>query len=94
MNYKESHTTTLAKQEKSTSSMCYICRGRFLGTNIHHEMRRNTELRWDEHENIFNDSDATKHLKENLKHKFLWKILCAAIENKRLCKILEASEIT
>ena len=34
-----------------------------------------------------------KHLKENLSHKFSWKILFAAPENKRICKILEASEI-
>ena len=34
-----------------------------------------------------------KHLKENLSHKFSWEILFAAPENKRIHKILEASEI-
>ena len=33
---------------------------------------RNVELRWEEHENISNDSEPTKHLKENLSHKFSW----------------------
>ena len=30
---------------------------------------------------------------ENLNHKFEWKVLFAATENKRIRKILEASEI-
>ena len=57
------------------------------------ETKRNVELRWEEHENICKDSEPAKHLKEKLSHKFSWKILFAAPENKRFRKILEASEI-
>ena len=57
------------------------------------ETRRNVELRWEEHENTSKDSEPAKRLKENLKHKFSWKILFVAPENKHICKILEASEI-
>ena len=56
-------------------------------------MRPNVELRWEEHENTFKDSEPAKHLKENLCHKFSWKILFVAPENKWIRKILEASEI-
>ena len=55
--------------------------------------KRNVELRWEEHKNTSKDSKPAKHLKENLSHKFPWKILFAATENKRIRKILEASEI-
>ena len=57
------------------------------------ETRRNVELRWEEHEKTSKDSDLAQDLKENLSHKFSWKILFAAPENKRIRKILEASEI-
>ena len=39
------------------------------------------------------DSEPAKPLKENLSHKFSWKVLFAAPENKRVHKILEVSEI-
>ena len=57
-------------------------------------MRRNIELRWEEHENTSKDSEPAKYLKENLSHKFSCKILFAAPENKQIRKILETSEIT
>ena len=57
------------------------------------ETGRNIELRREKHENIFKDSVPAKHLKENLSHKFSWKILFTTPRNKRIRKILEASEI-
>ena len=57
------------------------------------ETKRNVELRWEEHENICKDFEPAKHLKENLSHKFSWKVLFAAPVNKRIRKILEAFEI-
>ena len=65
-----------------------VCEQTYIG-----ETRRNVELRWEEHENTSKDSKLAKHLKENLSHKFSWKILFAAPENKRIRKIYEASEI-
>ena len=55
------------------------------------ETRRNVELRWEKHENTSKDFEPAKHLKENLCHKFSWKISFAAPENKRFRKTLEAS---
>ena len=46
---------------------------------------------WEEHENTSKNFEPAKHLKENLSHKFSWKILFAAPENKRICKILETA---
>ena len=57
------------------------------------ETKRYVELRWEEHENICKDFEPAKHLKENLSHKFSWKILFAEPVNKRIRKILEAFEI-
>ena len=65
-----------------------VCEQIYIG-----ETRRNVELRWEEYENISKDSELAKHLKENLNHKFSWKVLFAASENKRIRKILKVSEI-
>ena len=51
------------------------------------------KLLWEEHENTSKDSEPAKRLKENLSHKFSWKMLFAAPDNKCICKIIEASEI-
>ena len=66
-----------------------VCEQTYIG-----ETRHNIELRWEEHENTSKDSEPAKYLKENLSHKFSRKILFAAPEDKRICMILEASEIT
>ena len=66
-----------------------VCEQTYIG-----EAGRNVELRLEEHENTSKDSELAKHLKENLRNKFSWKNLFAAPENKRICKVLEASEIT
>ena len=65
-----------------------VCEQTYFG-----ETRRNVQLRWKEHENTSKDCESVAHLKENLTHKFCWKILFAAPENKRIPKILEPSEI-
>ena len=48
------------------------------------ETRHNIGLQWEEHENTSKDSQPANHLKENLIHKFFWKILFAASQNKRI----------
>ena len=65
-----------------------VCEQTYLG-----QTRRNVELRWEEPENTSKDSEPAKHLKENFSYTFSWKILFVAPENKRIPKILEASEI-
>ena len=57
------------------------------------ETRRNVELGWEEHENISKDCEPSKRLKDNLSHKFSWKILFTVPKIKRIRKILEASAI-
>ena len=69
--------------------MSHVCEETYIGETTH-----NVELRWEEHENTCKDSEPSKHLKENLSHKFSWEILLAAPENKRIRKILEVSEIS
>ena len=52
------------------------------------------EFRWEKHENISSKNfEPTKHFKENLSHKFSWKSLFAAPENKPILKILDTSKI-
>ena len=63
-----------------------VCKKTYIG-----ETRGNVEL--EEYGNTSKDWKPAKHLKENLSYKFLWKIVFAAPENKRIRKILEASEI-
>ena len=65
-----------------------VCEETYIG-----ETRRNVELQWEEHENTSKDSEPAKYLKENLNRKFSWKISFTAAENKRIRKILEASEV-
>ena len=84
MDYKGQ--TTFKLNSKNLHPSCVICEGVCV-------TRRNVALRWEEHENTSKDSQPAKHLKENLSHKFSWKMLFAAPESKRICKILEASEI-
>ena len=53
------------------------------------ETRRNVELRWEEHEKTSKDSDLAQDLKENLSHKFSWKILFAAPETNKFVRFLK-----
>ena len=62
-----------------------VCEQTYIG-----KAGRSVELRWEKHKKISKDSEPAKHLKG---HKFSWKILFTAPENKQICKILEASEI-
>ena len=72
--------------------MCHI-QGRDVCEQIYiGESRRNVELRWEEQENTFKDSEPAKHLKENLSPQvFLENFVCSI--RQRIRKILEASEI-
>ena len=79
--------TFLPSQFYITSRLADAC----LFTNMRN--KPNVELQWEKDENTSKDAEPAKHLKENLSHKFSWRILFAAPENKRIRKILEASEI-
>ena len=54
------------------------------------ETDRNSTIRWNEHNNPLHNSNAAKHLKDNLTHKFKWSITRRASSNIDRRKILEA----
>ena len=54
------------------------------------EMKRNSEVRWREHENPAGKTEPAKHLMENASHKFTWKVLSDASSHFRRRRILEA----
>ena len=89
MDYKESQTTFKLKSWNPHPS-CVIYEGVCVCEQTYISKKRRT---WEEHENTCKNFEPAKHLKENLSHKFSWKILFAAPENKQICKILKASEI-
>ena len=51
---------------------------------------RNVELRWEEHENISNDSEPTKHLKENLVTSFHGKF---CLQHQKINKFVRFSKL-
>ena len=54
------------------------------------ETKRNSEVRWREHENPAGKTEPAKHLMENASHKFTWKVLSDAPSHFRRRRILEA----
>ena len=92
MDYKESQTTFQTKKVGIHIHHVSYTRGYvFVKKTYIGETRPNVEL--EEYGNTSKDCEPAKHLKENLSYKFSWKIVFAAPENKRIRKILEASEI-
>ena len=63
------------------------------GENYIGETKRNVQTRWNEHEDPRKDSEPAKHLRDFPEHKFNWKIIMTAPENKQKRKNLEASLI-
>ena len=64
---------------------CNVCNIKYIG-----ETKRNTEIRFSEHNNPNGKSEPSIHLTRNISHSFDWKILCAALSNDRTRKNLEA----
>ena len=54
------------------------------------ETKRNSEVRWREHEDPAGNSEPAKHLMENASHKFAWKMFSAAPSHFFGRKSLEA----
>ena len=73
---------------------CVIYRGDCsCAQNSDGETVRNTEIRWNEHENKNSKSEPAKHLKENPNHKFTWTIIRKVPDNFRKRRVLEAYSI-
>ena len=54
---------------------------------------RNSLTRSNEHEDIRKESEPAKHLRDNIDHKFQWRIMICAHNNSNLRKNLQASFI-
>ena len=54
------------------------------------ETKRDSEVRWKEHEVPAGKSESAKHLIENAYHQFTWKVLSIASSHVCIRKILEA----
>ena len=61
------------------------CGESYIGETI-----RNVEVRWDEHDNLMNKSNPSKHIKDHLYHVFNWSVLANAPKNMFQRKVLEA----
>ena len=64
------------------------CNKDYIGETI-----RNTEKRWQEHENPSGNSEPSNHLRDNFEHKFNWSVIANAAKNKWKRKNLEANYI-
>ena len=76
--------TTLHPSCKIYQGIC-SCSNVYIGETI-----RNVEVRWNEHNDPRGKSEPSKHLTNNLEHKFQWSIICNAPINTRSRKNLEA----
>ncbi len=81
-------------KEKNPYPACKIyegvcsCKENYIG-----ETKRNVKTRWNEHENPTKDSEPAKHLNQFPNHKFYWKVIMGAPENRQKRKNLEAALI-
>ena len=64
------------------------CGSRYIG-----EIKRNAEVRWNEHNNPTSSSEPSKHLRSNINHYFTWAVISNAPKNAKTRKNLEASYI-
>ena len=61
------------------------CGSRYIG-----EIKRNAEVRWNEHNNPAKSSEPSKRLRSNINHYFTWAVISNAPKNAKTRKNLEA----
>ena len=76
---KISHQSCVIYEEQCSCKLNYIG-----------ETKRNSEVRWREHEDPAGNSEPAKHLMGNASHKFVWKMFSAAPSHFFSRKSLEA----
>ena len=64
------------------------CGSRYIG-----EIRRNAEVKWNEHNNPTKSSEPSKYLQNNINHYFTWAVISNAPKNAKTRKNLVASYI-
>ena len=80
--------------DKNDYKSCIIYKGdcssgsRYIG-----EIKRNAEVRWNEHNNPTSSSEPSKHLRSNINHYFTWAVISNAPKNAKTRKNLGASYI-
>ena len=57
------------------------------------ETKRNTHVRWGEHNNPQGKSEPSQHLYNNPSHQYTWRVLLSASKNTRIRRNPEASEV-
>ena len=86
--------TLFSLKSKNPYPSCKIYLGTCsCGSSYIGETKRNTLVRWSEHNNPRGKSEPAKHLAKNPAHTFTWQILLTAPQNARMRKNLEASMV-
>ena len=79
---------------KSDYKSCVIYKGDCsCGSNYIFETKRNSEVRWNEHDNPTKSLEPPKHLQSNIKHYFTWAVISNAPKNAKTRKNIEASYV-
>ena len=66
-------------KDKNPHPSCKIYEGECIcGVSYVGETLRNVETRWKEHEDVKKNSEPAKHLLDNPKHSFKWRVLLPA----------------
>ena len=86
--------TLFSLKSKNPHPSCKIYEGICsCGSSYIGETKRNTEVRWNEHNDPKGESEPAKHLYNNPSHEFSWSILLSASRNRRVRRNLEASVV-
>ena len=81
-------------KDKNSCPACQIYKGTFVCDETYiGETIRNSEIRWNEHEDIHKESEPAKNLRKNPKCKFKWETVLQPAKSYRQRKNLEASFI-
>ena len=83
----------LIKDKNDYKSCVIYKRGCSCGSRYIGEIKRNAEVRWNEHNNPTKSSEQSKHLRSNINHCFTWAVISNAPKNAHTRKNLEASYI-
>ena len=81
-------------KDKSDYKSCVICKGdcscgsRYIG-----ETKRNTEVRWNEHNNPTKCSKPSNHLRSNINHYFTWAVISNVSKNAETRNLEELRSI-
>ena len=80
--------------DKNDYKSCIICKGDCSsGSRYISEIKRNAEVRWNEHNNPTRSSEPSKHHRSNINHYFTWAVISNTPKYAKTVKNLGASYI-